>query len=191
VCSWIDTATVHGAFTKEAFSQKQNQTMHRSVSFLIAFLAFITPLYAQKKGWEMFDSSKPGQTPQESNAHVIYKRLLKLIDDWNSHDIDGYLEFYWNSPELLVVDDWEQLDGWQKFHDSLAQTFRDPRSMGSVEPARIQIRLLTPNVAYGLVWLKFYFPDSKKLGQVRTIVLQKFDEAWKIVVSQACSGELQ
>jgi hypothetical protein len=56
-------------------------TMNRSLSFLIAFLAFTTtPLWTQEKGWEMFDSSKPAQTPQESNQQAVYKVLLKLID---------------------------------------------------------------------------------------------------------------
>jgi hypothetical protein len=30
----------------------------------------------------------------------------------NTHDIEGHLEAYWKSPELLVVIASEQLNGW-------------------------------------------------------------------------------
>ena len=36
---------------------------------------------------------------------------LKMLDRWNAHDIDGYMEVYWKSPELLVVVDAEQFNG--------------------------------------------------------------------------------
>ena len=48
----------------------------------------------------------------------VYELLLKMLDRWNAHDIEGYLEVYWKSPELLVVVDSEQFNGWQQLHDS-------------------------------------------------------------------------
>ena len=65
--------------------------MDHSAPFFIALLAFTAPLTAQEKGWEMFDSSEQGQTSQKSDAQAIYENLLKLIDAWNSRDIDEYL----------------------------------------------------------------------------------------------------
>ena len=41
-----------------------------------------------------------------------------MLDRWNAHDIEGHLQVYWNSPELLVVVDAEQFNGWQQLHDS-------------------------------------------------------------------------
>ena len=165
--------------------------MHRSIPFLIAFLASSLPLQAQDKGWEMFDPSKQGQTSQKSDAQAVYENLLKLIDTWNSRDIDGYLDLYWKSPELLVVADMEQLDGWQNLHDFLMKSFRDPNLMGHGVPARVQVEIFASDMAYGLVWLEFDFPGSgKKLQEVRTIVLRKFGEGWKIIASQVCGAEL-
>src|SRR5262245_49674904 len=165
--------------------------MHRSTQFLVVFLAFAIPLQAEEKGWEMFDSSKRDRTSQPSDAQVIYEDLLKLLEAWNADNIDRYLELYWKSPNLSVLRNMEQLNGWQNLHDFLAKTFQDPKLMGHAEPVRIQIKLLTPTLAYRLLRLKFTFPDSKKLEEVRTMVLQKFKEGWKIIGSQACSAELQ
>jgi hypothetical protein len=38
------------------------------------------------------------------------------LDRWYAHDIEGYIEVYWKSPELLVVVDSEQFNG--QLHDS-------------------------------------------------------------------------
>ncbi len=38
------------------------------------------------------------------------RAYLKMLDRWNAHDIEGYLEEYWKSPELLVVVDSEQFN---------------------------------------------------------------------------------
>jgi hypothetical protein len=39
------------------------------------------------------------------------------MDRWNARDIEGYLEVYWKSPNLLVVIDSQQFNGWQELHD--------------------------------------------------------------------------
>jgi hypothetical protein len=41
-----------------------------------------------------------------------------MLDRWNAHDIEGHLDVYWKSAELLVVIDSEQFNGWQQLHDS-------------------------------------------------------------------------
>ena len=40
-----------------------------------------------------------------ADTQQVYGILLKMLDRWNAHDIDGYMEVYWESPELLVVVD--------------------------------------------------------------------------------------
>jgi hypothetical protein len=43
-------------------------------------------------------------------VYQVYEVLLKMLDRWNAHDIEGHLEVYWKSPELLVVVDSEQFN---------------------------------------------------------------------------------
>jgi hypothetical protein len=45
----------------------------------------------------------------------VYEILLKMLDRWNAHDIEGHLEAYWKSPELLVVVGSEQLTAGSNF----------------------------------------------------------------------------
>jgi hypothetical protein len=59
------------------------------------------------------------------------------VDHWNAHDIEGHLEVYWKSPELLVVVDSEQFNGWQQLHDSYLNGYPDRNAMGFIQPKRI------------------------------------------------------
>jgi uncharacterized protein (TIGR02246 family) len=110
--------------------------------------------------------------------------VLKMLDRWNAHDIDGYLETYWKSPDLLVVVDSEQFIGWQQFHDSYVNGYPIRTAMGFIQPKRIQVKLLSPNLALALTWWSVSFPSSKQpvVGD-STMNLQKFDDGWKIVAS--------
>ena len=86
--------------------------------------------------------------------------MLKMLDRWNAHDIEGHLAVYWKSPELLVVVDSEQFN------------------------KRIQVKLLKPDIALALTWWSVAFPSSKQnvVGN-STMNLQKFNDGWKIVAS--------
>jgi uncharacterized protein (TIGR02246 family) len=115
--------------------------------------------------------------------------LLKMLDRWNAHDIEGHLEAYWKSSELLVVIDSEQFNGWQQLHDSYVNGYPGATAMGFVEPTRIQVRLLKPDLALALTWWTINFPSShqKVIGNT-TMNLQKFDDGWKIVASHSSTN---
>jgi hypothetical protein len=77
--------------------------------------------------------------PANSSASVVdtqqvYGILLKMLDRWNAHDIEGYMEVYWKSPELLVVVDAEQFNGWQQLHDSYINGYPDALPWDSFNP---------------------------------------------------------
>jgi beta-aspartyl-peptidase (threonine type) len=112
-----------------------------------------------------------------------------MLDGWNAHDIDAYLKVYWRSAELLVVVDSEQFNGWQQLHDSYANGYPDPAAMGFIQPKRIQVKLLRPDLALALTWWSITFPNSKQktVGNT-TMDLQKFDDGWKIIAAHSSTG---
>ena len=71
----------------------------------ISALSFCLPVMAQEQnGWQ-FDSLVADPSVSKPDAQQVYEVLLKMLDRWNAHDIEGHLEVYWKSPELLVVVD--------------------------------------------------------------------------------------
>lgn len=150
----------------------------------ISALSFCLPVMAQEqKGWQ-FDSLYTKSSVFKSDAQQIYEVLLKMLDRWNAHDIEGHMEVYWKSPDLLVVIDSEEFNGWQQLHDSYVNGYPDREAMGFIQPKRILVKLLKPDFALTLTWWSVSFAGSNQTVLANTTMnLQKFDQGWKIVDS--------
>jgi hypothetical protein len=157
----------------------------------LAVLCVCLPVMADEHGGWQFDSLTSAPAPTTSDGQKVYEVLLKMLDRWNAHDIEGYLEVYWKSPELLLVIDSEQFNGWQQLHDSYINGYPDRNSMGYINPARIQVKLLKPDLALALTWWSITFPNSKqKVVGNTTMNLQKFDDGWKVVAAHSSTAEM-
>jgi uncharacterized protein (TIGR02246 family) len=157
----------------------------------VAVFSFCLPVIGQEQsGWE-YDSAQGQANVSKSDAQQVYELLLKMLDRWNAHDIEGHLEVYWKSPELLVVVDSEQFNGWQQLHDSYINGYPDRSTMGFIQPKRIQVKLLKPDLALALTWWSVTFPSSKQtvVGN-STMNLQKFSDGWKIVASHTSTAAM-
>jgi ketosteroid isomerase-like protein len=146
------------------------------------------------RGWE-YDSITPARattTPSEENDEIkaINDLLLGMLDRWNSHDLSGYLSVYWNSPQLLVILQEEQYQGWQSLNDAYKSGFPDPNAMGSIQPSRIQIKLIRSDLATALTWWTITYPTSKVhvVGNT-TMNLQKFSNGWKVILEHSSFAE--
>jgi hypothetical protein len=149
---------------------------------LILLFFFSLPVLAEEQGGWIFDSLASIPVAAKFGGQQVYEVLLRMLDRWNAHDIDGHLEAYWKSTQLLVVVDSEQFNGWLQLHDSYGYPDRD--SMGYISPARIQVKLLKPDLALALIWWSISFPKSKqKVVGNTTMNLQKFGDGWKIVTA--------
>ena len=149
---------------------------------LLAF-AFCPPVMAEEQnGWQL-DSLRANPSVSKPDAQQVYEVLLKMLDRWNAHDIEGYMEVYWKSAELLVVVDAEQFNGWQQLHDSYINGYPDRNAMGFINPNASKSSC-KPDLALALTWWSVAFPSSKQnvVGN-STMNLQKFNDGWKIVAS--------
>ena len=165
----------------------RRRSLSRIVSLLL--LCFCLPVLGQKQAGWTFDSIGSNPGAPKSDSQQVYEVLLKMLDRWNAHDLEGHLDVYWNSPELLVIIDSEQFNGWKQLHDSYVNGYPDRNSMGFIIPARIQVKLLKPDFALALTWWSVSFPGSKqKVVGNSTMNLQKFDDGWKIVASHSSTG---
>jgi uncharacterized protein (TIGR02246 family) len=157
----------------------------------MAAFAFCRPVMAQERNAWQFVSLPANSSVSKPNDQQVYEILLKMLDRWNAHDIEGHLEAYWKSPELLVVIDSEQFNGWQQLHDSYVNGYPGATAMGFIQPKRIQVRLLKPDLALALTWWTINFPSSKqKVVGNTTMNLQKFNDGWKIVASHSSTNEM-
>lgn len=129
----------------------------------------------------------------KTDTQIVYEVLIKMLDRWNARDIDGLMSVYWNSPNLLAVIDTEQFDGWENLYRSYKSQCRNPNDMGIVNPTRVQVELLKPDLAFGIVSWTIRYPQNAHASEVvgtTTMDIQKFDSGWKIVVLHTSFTEM-
>ena len=153
----------------------------------LALVLCVSVMAQERNAWQF------GSLPANSSVddRQVYEILLKMLDRWNAHDIEGHLEAYWKSSELLVVIDSEQFNGWQQLHDSYVNGYPGATGMGFIQPNRIQVRLLKLDLALALTWWTINFPSShQKVVGNTTMNFQKFDDGWKIVASHSSTSQM-
>jgi uncharacterized protein (TIGR02246 family) len=144
-------------------------------------------------GWD-YDSiaSDPQKgLAQNSDVEQVRQLLAHMVDLWNAHDLERYLDCYWNSPDLLVVIDSQQNSGWQELHDSYMRGYHNREEMGHVIPSRLQIRLVRPDLALALFYWTVNFPTSKHIVVgIDTFYLQRFSTGWRIVSDHTSTADM-
>ncbi len=126
-------------------------------------------------------------------TQIVYEVLVKMLDRWNARDIDGMMATYWNSPRLLAVIDTEQFDGWENLYRSYKNQSRNPDNMGIVNPTRVLVQLLKPDLAFGIVSWTMRYPENARASEVvgtTTVDIQKIDSDWKIVALHTSFTEM-
>jgi len=160
---------------------------------LLLFLQLQTTMAGNLTVVQLASASANPATGAKTDTQIIYEMLVKMLDRWNARDIDGLMSVYWNSPGLLAVIDTEQFDGWENLYRSYKNQSRNPTNMGIVNPTRVQVELLKPDLAFGIISWTMKYPENAHASEVvgtTTMNIQKFAPDWKIVALHTSFTEM-
>ena len=133
------------------------------------------------------------QTPsldyKNQNAQEITQLFLKGYERWNAKDLDGYMEMFWKSPDVMDAIDNEVIWGWAALRAELMRGYPDRSAMGIVNSERLEIRILTPDLATAVNSWSMQFAKAKVLGTT-VLMLRKFSEGWRIISAHTSSSEI-
>ena len=169
---------------------------HRPIKACALFFLFAQPhpVKAENLLVSQFGAALTLSRPvAKTDTQFVYEVLLKMLDRWNAHDIDGLMSVYWNSPSLLAVIDTEQFDGWENLYRSYKTQYRNLTNMGTVNPTRVEVKLLEPDLAFGVVSWTIQYPENTHASEIvgtSTMNIQKFDSSWKIVALHTSFTEM-
>ena len=151
------------------------------LSIISCFSLFATPIAADSKG--NLDTINQQKTPGAADPEKeVYDQLMRSLDAWNRHDIDGFLESFWHSDDLVVVVDGENVRGWDLLSKAYHTGYPNPEEMCKLTIDRAQVQMLAPDLGFVLAWYTASFPKKKEFG-TSTIILRKFSEGWRIIIS--------
>jgi beta-aspartyl-peptidase (threonine type) len=121
-------------------------------------------------------------TIQEESAEDAIRRVLDdQVKAWNRGDLVGFMEGYWNSPELTFSSGGDQTKGWQATLDRYRKRYQgEGREMGTLSFSDLAIQTLGPASAY--VRGRWQLVRSKdRPGGIFTLIFRRFPEGWRIV----------
>jgi ketosteroid isomerase-like protein len=113
-------------------------------------------------------------------------QVLQVLESqqaaWNRHDLEGFMEGYWNSEELTFFSGAQRNSGWQSTLDHYRQTYQSAgREMGRLEFSDLNVDLLSPSAALVRGQWKLTMSDQKLPHGVFTLIFRRFPQGWKIV----------
>jgi ketosteroid isomerase-like protein len=120
------------------------------------------------------------QTKDEKAKAAIRKVMDEQAVAWNSGNIEGFMQGYWNSPELKFVSGDGVTKGWQPTLDRYKKSYDSRAKMGVLTFSDLDITILSKDSAVVLGnWALQREKDNPK-GKF-TLVFRKFKDGWRII----------
>ena len=115
--------------------------------------------------------------------------LLAQVEAWNRGDLNGFMDGYWNSPDLVFASGAEETHGWEP----VLKRYQTRYQSGGAEMGKLSfsfqngVHVMSPEFAYidGEYHLKM--STGKESHGVFTLIFRKFPEGWRIVHDRTCA----
>jgi len=163
------------AFTRIRFYLRTLRIFALSAS-VAALLCLAPPTHAQ----ETRDANLHTATKQELD---IIKVVLKQESAWNRGDLDTFAQAYKNSPDTIFLSG-RLTRGYVPLLNQYHANYPTKESMGNLAFSELEVRPLDDTFAVCLG--HYHLERTKKEGGnadgVFSLVLEKTDQGWKIVV---------
>lgn len=104
----------------------------------------------------------------------------KQISAWNAGDIEGFMQGYWKSENLIFVSGDSVTKGWQQTTDRYKKNYNTREKMGILTFSDIEVNILSKDSAVVLGRWKVAHPPKDDQGRF-TLIFRKFKDGWKII----------
>ena len=128
------------------------------------------------------------QDPNEINS---IKKILSLQQEcWNNGDIDGFMQGYWNSEELIFTSlNHKPAYGWKNTLEQYKNSYPTKASMGALKFDILDLKLNSKNTAI-LKGKWELIREKDDPNGLFFLDLEKFDESWLITKDSTISFEI-
>lgn len=113
----------------------------------------------------------------------VENEITDILDQqkisWNEENIEGFMEYYWNSEKFTFQSGNKRFHGW----DALLSRYKESYSgekWGKLGFTCIEIKVLSNDIAYVLGRWQLLYNDSSEEG-LFTIIFLRMPEGWRIV----------
>lgn len=120
--------------------------------------------------------------PSDERAKAEILAVINAqAEAWNRGDIDGFMQGYWNSPEMTFVSGDTVTKGWQQTLDRYKAGYNTREKMGVLSFTELEVRMLSKKSAVVLGRFTLVRASDRPTG-LFTLSFRKFKEGWKVVL---------
>ncbi|MGH9971270.1 MAG: YybH family protein [Pyrinomonadaceae bacterium] len=167
----------------EANNTKGN-SMKRNFFPTIACIVFFV---GASTGWAQ---GKPSQSakPRAATINAAVRGVLDAQRDaWNQGDIEGYMDGYARSLDIIFISGDSLTRGWQTVHDRYKKTYDSREKMGTLTFSDVEVNVLTNDAA--IMIGRWHLQRTKDEPHGRfTLIFRRTKQGWKIVHDHTSSG---
>ncbi len=153
----------------------------RALSILFMYLFLAAVLFAQDQTAKPVPSSDA-----ESAISAVFKAQVAA---WNHGDLKGFMQGYWNSPDLVFASGMREIRGWNNVYRRYQTRYQSgDQEMGKLYLAYSHgVHVLSPELAYVDGEYRLTMSGGKESHGVFTLIFRKFPEGWRIVHDRTCA----
>ena len=128
-------------------------------------------------------------TPSAAEDEAAITALLDRQDEaWNAGDIEGFMDGYWQSPELRFASGGTVVRGFAPTLERYRTRYSSRAEMGTLDTSDLEIVRLSPDAA--IVHGRWQLVrDQDTPGGLFTLVLKRMDGEWKIISDTTTSAD--
>ena len=119
----------------------------------------------------------------EKQKTLIRADITKVMTDqaeaWNKGDIDGFMQGYWKSENLVFVSK-EVTRGWQQTLDRYKKSYNTREKMGTLTFSDLEIDVFSRDAAKVLGSWQVKTTAGTSGGKF-TLIFKRFKDGWKVV----------
>lgn len=120
------------------------------------------------------------QSRDEKAKAAIRKVMDEQVLAWNRGDVEGFMQGYWKSDQLVFISGDNVRRGWQIVTDNYKLSYNTPQKMGVLSFSDLEITILSKD--YANVVGRWKVQGEPKDSQGRfTLLFRKFKEGWRII----------
>ncbi len=129
----------------------------------------------------LFAVSISAQTKEEKTKAAIRKVMDEQTAAWNRADIEGFMQGYWNSPQMTFVSGQNMTRGWQPTLERYKKSYDSREKMGILSFSELEITLTGKDSAVVFGRFTLVRKNDKPTG-LFTLNFRKFKDGWKIIL---------
>jgi ketosteroid isomerase-like protein len=118
---------------------------------------------------------------QAQIAADIRSVMDKQVTAWNAGNVDGFMQGYWRSPDLVFVSGDHVTRGWQPTLDNYKKSYDSRAKMGVLTFSDLEVKVYTRDLAIVLGSWALARDKDQPHGKF-TLTFRKLKEGWRIVM---------